>query len=150
MKEKDREIRLERKFNAPRERVFEAWTEPEKISQWWGPEGFSTTTKEMNCEVGGEWIFTMHGPDGKDYPNHIVYTEIQQPEHLEYDHYGHRDEDQPHFKSTIVFEELDGRTRVNMRMLFPTTEKRDEAAEFGAIEGGNQTLDRLAEHLASN
>lgn len=79
-----------------------------------------------------------------------MYTEIKEPERITYDHYGHEDEDQPHFKSTIVFEDLDGRTRVNMRMLFPTAEKRDKATEFGAIEGGKQTLDRLAKFLKDN
>lgn len=150
-KQQDREIRLTKEFDAPRELVFEAWTKPEKIGQWWGPNGFSTTTDKMNFEVGGEWIFTMHGPDGTDYPNHIVYTEIKNPERIKYDHYGHKDEngDPPHFKSTIIFEDLGERTRISMRMLFPTAEKRNEAAEFGAIEGGKQTLSHLAEYLAS-
>lgn len=149
MENKDREIRLSREFTAPRKLVFDAFTEPDKIGQWWGPNGFSTTTKEMHFEVGGDWIFTMHGPDGTDYPNHIVYTEIRAPELLKYDHFGHKDKegDPPHFKTTIVFEDLGGRTKINMRMLFPTTEKRDEAADFGAVEGGKQTLGRLAEFL---
>lgn len=149
MDTKNREIRLNREFDAPRDLVFDAWTTPEKIGQWWGPDGFSTTTKEMSFKVGGEWIFTMHGPDGTDYPNHIVYTEIKEPERIKYDHYGHKDEegDPPHFKSTVIFKDLGGKTRINMRMLFPTVEKRKEAAEFGAIEGGKQTLSRLAEFL---
>ncbi|WP_073064991.1 SRPBCC family protein [Fodinibius roseus] len=145
----DRKIRLTREFDAPRELVFDAFTAPEKIGQWWGPEGFTTTTREMNFKVGGDWIFTMHGPDGTDYPNHIVYTEIIEPERIIYDHYGHEDEegDPPHFKTTIVFEDLGERTKINMRMLFPTVEKREEAAEFGAVEGGKQTLGRLAQYL---
>lgn len=146
---KDREIRLSREFDAPRELVFDAFTAPEKIGQWWGPDGFTTTTGEMKFKVGGDWIFTMHGPDGNDYPNHIVYTEIKEPERITYDHYGHEDEegDPPHFKTTIVFEDLGARTKINMRMLFPTVEKRKEAAEFGAVEGGKQTLGRLDQYL---
>lgn len=149
MNTENREIRLNRIFNAPRELVFDAWTSPEKISQWWGPDGFSTTTEKMNFSVGGDWVFTMHGPDGTDYPNHIVYTEIKKPEQISYDHYGHEDEDTPHFKTTVVFEDLEGSTNISMRMLFPSAEKRNEAAKFGAIEGGKQTLSRLEEYLSN-
>lgn len=146
---KDRTIFITRKFDAPRERVFDAFTAPEKISQWWGPDGFTTTTKNMDFEVGGEWIFTMHGPDGTDFPNRVVYTDIQEPELLKYDHFdGYEDEGKPpEFQSTITFEELNGTTRVEMVMLFPTAEKRDESVEYGAIEGGRQTLQRLADYL---
>lgn len=149
MDQKDREIRLSREFDAPREIVFDAFASPEKIGQWWGPDGFTTTTGKMNFEAGGEWIFTMYGPDGTDYANHIVYTEIIKPELLKYDHYGHKDEngDPPHFKATITFDEVNGKTKVNMKMLFPTIDKRDEAAKFGAVEGGKQTLGRLADFL---
>lgn len=146
---KDREIRLSREFEASRELVFDAFTAPEKIGQWWGPDGFTTTTGEMNFEVGGDWIFTMHDPEGTDYPNHIVYTEIKEPERITYDHYGDQDkkDDSPHFKTTIVFEDLGKRTKINMNMRFPTVQKRKEATEFGAVEGGRQTLGRLADYL---
>lgn len=152
MNQIDREIRLRREFDAPREIVFDAFTSPEKIGQWWGPDGFTTTTKSMNFKAGGDWVFTMHGPDGTDYANHIVYTEIIKPELLKYDHYGHLDEegDPPHFKATITFEEVNGITKVDMKMLFPTAKKRNEAAKFGAVEGGKQTLGRLAEFLEEN
>ncbi len=104
----DREIRITKKINAPRDLVFNAWMEPEKIGQWWGPTGFTTTTFEMDFRPGGIWKFIMHGPDGTDYNNRIVYTEIKRPELIKYDHYGHLDEDgdPPHFKSTILFEEV--------------------------------------------
>ena len=148
----DREILQTREFDAPRELVFEAWTAPEKIGQWWGPNGFTTTTDKMEFKPNGDWKFTMHRPDGTDYPNHIVYTRIEEPELLKYDHYGHRDEegDPPHFKVTVIFEDLGGRTRLTMRMLFPSAQARNEAAEFGAIEGGQQTLNRLAHFLSNN
>ena len=145
----DREIRVNRKFDAPRDFVFDAWTEPEKISQWWGPDGFTTTTFKMDFRPGGSWKFIMHGPDGTDYDNRIVYTEIKKPELIKYDHYGHLDEDgdPPHFKSTILFEEVGEETKITMRMLFPTKEARDKTIEFGAIEGAKQTLGRLAKYL---
>lgn len=144
-----REIKIMREFDAPPKRVFDAFTSRENIGQWWGPEGFSTTTENMQFEVGGEWIFTMHGPDGTDYPNRIVYTEIKKPKYIKYDHFGSEDDDgdPPHFKSTITFEQRGTKTAITLQLLFPTAEARDEAAESGAIEGGGQTLSRLASYL---
>lgn len=149
---KDRTIHISREFDAPRELVFRAFSQAEHIGTWWGPNGFTTTTKSMNFKVGGEWIFTMHGPDGTDYPNRVLYTEIKEPELLKYDHFAGYEEDgsPPHLKSTITFKEEDGKTKVEMSLLFPSVEKRDEAADFGAVEGGHQTLARLAEFLANN
>lgn len=149
---RDQTIHITREFSVPRELVFESFSQPEHIGKWWGPNGFSTTTKKMRFEVGGDWIFTMHGPDGTDYVNHIIYTEIDKPKLIKYDHYGHRDDksDPPHFKSTITFEEIGGKTKVEMNMLFPSAEKRNEAAEFGAVEGGHQTLARLDQFLQDN
>lgn len=148
MEHENREIRLSRKFDAPIELVFEAFSKPEHIEQWWGPKGFSTTTDKMNFEVGGEWIFTMHGPEGTDYPNHIIYTTIKRPEQLKYDHYGNQKKDvEPHFKTTVNFEDSNKRTTLTMRMVFPSPEAKAEAAERGAVEGGKQTLKRLEKYL---
>ena len=85
---KDNEIVIQRTFDQPRERVFEAFIDPETIVEWWGPNGFSITTESMDVKVGGEWVFTMHGSDGTDYPNKIIYTAIQSPEKLAYEHQG--------------------------------------------------------------
>lgn len=145
---KDRTIHITREFNFPRKLVFEAFSQADHIGKWWGPNGFSTTTKSMEFKVGGEWIFTMHGPDGTDYPNRVVYTEIKKPELLKYDHFAGYEEE-PHFKQTITFKEVKGKTKVDMKMLFPTAQKRNEASKFGAVEGGHQTLERLAEFLNS-
>lgn len=146
---KDRTIHITREFDAPRNLVFEAFSQSEHIGKWWGPNGFTTTTKSMKFEEGGEWIFTMHGPDGTDYPNRVVYTEIKNPELLKYDHFANYEDDgkPPHFKSTITFEEVNRKTKVEMNLLFSTAQKREEAAEYGAVEGGHQTLSRLAEFL---
>lgn len=94
----------------------------------------------------------MHGPDGTDYPNHIVYTHIDEPELLKYDHYGHMDGegDPPHFKATVTFEDLDDRTALVMVMRFPAPEAREKALEFGAVEGGRQTLKRLEGYLSND
>lgn len=145
----DREIVFTRVFAAPRERVFQAWTRPEQIPAWWGPRGFTTTIHEMEVRPGGVWRFTMHGPDGTDYPNRVVYTEVTPPERLAYDHGGDEGTEDVSFQVTVVFaEEAGGGTRITMRMLFASAEEREKMAEFGVTEGGNQTLDRLGEHLA--
>jgi uncharacterized protein YndB with AHSA1/START domain len=142
----DREIVVSRVFDAPKETVFAAFT-GDGIEQWWGPNGFTTTTSQRDVRVGGEWIFVMHGPDGTDYDNRIVYTGIHDQERLEYDHFA-RYEAEPHFKATVTFNDVSGGTEVALHLLFPTSENRDEAAKYG-IEGGHQTLGRLAEFLAT-
>lgn len=143
-----REIRISRTFDAPRELVFDAWTNPQHVEKWWGPRGFTTTNREMDVRPGGTWRFNMHGL-GRDFPNRIDFREVVRPERLVYDH-GSDDGGPPHFHVTITFTDEGGRTRIDMRTLFPTVEAREFAVKtIGAIEGGNQTLDRFAEHLAS-
>ncbi len=145
----DREIVTTRLINAPRELLWEAWTDPARLAVWWGPRGFTTTTHEMDFRVGGQWRYTMHGPDGVDYPNLIVYREIRKPERMVYDHSGEADFDDTHFHSTITFEPHGTKTKVTLRAAFPTKEERDRVIEeFGALEGGKQTLERLDEHAA--
>src|SRR5438128_10473572 len=76
----DREIVVTRVFDAPRELVFEAWTDPTRVVQWWGPHGFTTTIHEMDVRPGGVWRFVMHGPDGTDYPNKVGFAEAAEPD----------------------------------------------------------------------
>lgn len=143
----EREILITRVFDAPRAQVFDAWTDPKRIAQWWGPRGFTTTIAEMDVRPGGIWRFVMHGPDGVDYPNRVVYDEVVKPERLIYMH-GSDSEDEPgQFQVTATFAEQGGKTTLTMRMLFQSAAERHKNVEFGAIEGGNQTLERLAEHL---
>jgi uncharacterized protein YndB with AHSA1/START domain len=142
----DREIVISRVFDAPRELVFDAWTDPRHIGEWWGPNGFTTTTYEMDVRVGGMRRFTMHGPDGVDWPNWTRYSEVVRPEKLAYEHGG--EIDQPaHFDVTITFENEGGKTLVTMRSLFPSVEAVEKVKAFGAVEGGKQTLARLADYL---
>ena len=145
----DREIVLARPLDAPREEVFDAWTDPQRIAVWWGPRGFTNTVSEMDVRPGGVWRFVMHGPDGVDYPNKVVYAEVARPERLVYSHGDDGAGDPGGFDVTVTFAERGGRTELAMRMLFASAGARDAVVEFGAIEGGNQTLDRLAEHLAA-
>jgi uncharacterized protein YndB with AHSA1/START domain len=146
----DREIVITRVVNAPRELVFEAWSNPDHIAKWWGPNGFTTTTRSMDFRPGGVWEHVMHGPDGTDYPNYTVYDEIKRPERIVYTNSGGKDDaSETKFQSTVTLEDLGGgQTRITMRGVFPSAEARDFAArEYGAVEGGEQTLARLAEHL---
>ncbi len=148
---KDREIITTRVINAPRERVWQAWTEPDRLIKWWGPKGFTNTFHEINIAPGGVWRFMMHGPDGTDYPNKIIFKEVKKPERLVYDHSddGETELDH-HFSSTVTFEDLgNGKTKLTMHAVFATREQYEEVKKFGAVEGGNQTLDRLEQHLAS-
>jgi len=142
----DREIVFTRRLDAPRELVFRVWTQAEHVGRWWGPRGFTTTTHEMEVAPGGLWRFVMHGPDGTDYDNTITYREIAPPERLVYDH---GEQGAPgFFRVKVIFEAQNGTTRLTMRMLFESVAERDFVVEkYGAIEGGNQTLDRLAEYL---
>ena len=145
----DREIVFTRVFDAPHELVWEAWTDPQQVVQWWGPTGFTTTTHEMEVRPGGVWRFIMHGPDGTDYPNKIVYTEVVRPKRLAFTHGSANESESGQFQVTVTFTDQGGKTRFTMRSLFASVEERDKVVrEYGAIEGGNQTLDRLAEHLA--
>ncbi len=84
----ERTIEITRLVRAPRELVFAAFTDPAHIDQWWGPDGFRNETHEMDFSEGGLWRYTMHGPDGKAWPNWIRYTTIRRPERIEYDHGG--------------------------------------------------------------
>jgi uncharacterized protein YndB with AHSA1/START domain len=147
----DREIVISREFNAPRELVWEAMTNPKHVVKWWGPRGFSTTIEKMDFRVGGVWKHVMHGPDGANYPNKHVFKEIVKPERIVFSHGGRR-EHGPGVSSVVTwtFDAVGtGRTKVTIRMIFPSAADRDFVVkEFGAIEGGKQTLERLGEYLA--
>lgn len=146
----DREMVVRRVIDAPRKLVFEAWTDPKHLERWWGPRGFSTTTHEFNFAPGGTWQHVMHGPDGVDYPNHITFKEIEKPSKIMYTNTGGKDGDETGFVATVTFVEQGGKTEVTMRAIFPTVAERDRVIkEYGALEGGKQTLERLEEHLAT-
>src|ERR671932_1834397 len=143
----DREILISRVISAPRELVFEAFTEVRHLSRWWGPEGFTTTTHSFEFRVGGVWDFVMHGPDGMDYTEWITWTEIAPPERIAMRH-GESRGDPNAFASVLTFEPDGAATRIEMRTVFPTKELRDEAVEkYHAIEGGQQTLSNLAAYV---
>lgn len=143
----DREIVVSRTIEGPRRLVFEAFTDVKHLAHWWGPDGFTTTTQEFEFRPGGVWRFIMHGPDGTDYPNRIEYREIVPGERIVYLH-GERDADPNAFVSTITFVDRGAATEVTLRAEFKTRALRDEVVErYGAIEGGRQTLGRLAVYV---
>jgi uncharacterized protein YndB with AHSA1/START domain len=142
------EIVVSRLIGAPREAVFDAFTDGRHISNWWGPKGFTTTTKEMDVRPGGVWRFTMHGPDGRDYKNVIRYTEVTRPERIAYDQGGEDETADFQFRSLVTFAPQGGKTEVSIRLTFPTAAMRNEVvSKYGAIEGGHDTLERLDAHV---
>lgn len=139
-----------RVFNAPREMVFAAFTDPAHLSEWWGPNGFTTTTHSFDFRPGGVWRFVMHGPDGRDYQNRITYEEIVAPERIVYRHGGGHDVEPVQFKQTITFEDLGGKTRLTWHGVFSSAEERARVIkEYGADKGLMQTMARLADYVAA-
>lgn len=142
LKGNDREINIVRDIQAPIARVFAAFSDPDGMAQWWGPNGFTTTTHKMDFRIGGTWTYTMHGPDGTDYPNHVAYTSIVPERNIAYDHGTHPD--QPAlFKALISFEPRGNETRVSLRLTLGSAAERPGYVAFGAVEGGYQNLERL-------
>lgn len=148
----DHEIVITRTFAAPRELVWQAWTDPKQVVKWWGPNGFSTTIKKMDFRVGGVWEHVMRGPDGVNYPNKSTFKEIVPLERIVYSHGGGRETGPgASFMATWTFEDVEGgKTKLTGRMVFPSQDARDFVVrEFGAIEGGEQTLGRLHDYLGT-
>src|SRR6185369_2395616 len=106
-KTESNEIKITRIYDAPVRMVWDAWTDPEKIAQWWGPRGFTLTTHSKDLRVGGTWRYTMHGPDGVDYPNTTLYHEVREREALVYDH-GASEGKPPLFRVSVTFKALAG------------------------------------------
>ena len=140
-----------RVYDAPRELVFAAFTDPKHLAQWWGPNGFTTTTSAFDLRPGGVWRFVMHGPDGRDYQNRITFDEVVPPARLVYRHACGEDVEPVQFNQTLTFEDLgNGKTRLTWHGRFPTAEERARVIkEYGADKGLVQTMARLAEYLAT-
>ena len=147
----DREIIITRAFQAPRDLVFEAWTNPQHVIHWFGPDGFTNTIREMSVKPGGVWRFIMHGPDGTDYPNKIIFKQVVKPELLTF-HHGWDVEDfynDPRmFDVEVNFAEKGNTTELTMKMIFKSKQVKDDVVEkYGAIEGNRQTMNRLENYL---
>lgn len=139
----DREIVTTRVIDAPRARVFEAFSDPDHLVHWWGPKGFTNTFEELDLRPGGAWRFVMHGPNGADYRNESVFVEVVPPERLVFDHVSG-----PRFRMTITLAEEAGRTRLVWRMRFATAGDYEKVKGF-APEANEQNLDKLEAQLAT-
>jgi uncharacterized protein YndB with AHSA1/START domain len=139
-------IPLTRVYDAPLQAVWEAWTNPDEVAQWWGPRGFTLTTHARDLRTGGHWHYTMHGPDGTDHENTTHYLEVVPMQRMVYDHGGHKDRP-PLFRMTVLFTERAGRTQLDLSLAFATPEIATEMQAFIRKAGGEGTWDRLAEHL---
>lgn len=143
----DREIAMERVFDAPRELVFKAHTEPRLIPRWWGPGRLTTTVDKMDVRPGGRWRFVQRDANGNEYAFNGEYREILAPERVVYTFEfegmpGHV------LVETVTFEERDGKTKLTATDLFATPQDRDGMLESGMEAGATESHDRLAALLA--
>lgn len=146
----DREIVIKRTLDAPRELVFAAWTDPKHLPHWYGPDGFRTTIHEMDLRPGGLWRLTMHGPDGRDYRNTLVFDEVVKPERLVYHHVIEPGTEPATHQTTVTFAARGDKTDLTLRMVFDSNEIRDTIIRtYQALEGGKQTVGRLARYIAT-
>lgn len=146
-KNKPNEIYITRIYDAPVKLVWDAWTDPKQAAKWWGPRGFTITTHSKDLRVGGHWSYTMHGPDGVDWPNKTIYHEVEKYSRLIYDH-GGSDDRPPIFRVTVTFSENKGKTKMEMTMACASAEAATETKKFIKKASGNSTWDRLAEYLS--
>lgn len=138
----DSEIKAIVVLNAPVDIVWKAWTEPEHIIHWWGPAGFTTTVHEMDIREKGEWKLTLHGPDGKNYPNRSIFKEILPLEKIVFEHFN------PHFITTALFERIGEATQLAWVLLFDSAEMRDIVANaHNAEKGQRENIERLKNYL---
>jgi len=138
----ERELRIERMLNAPIELVWEVWTDPEHIKNWWGPNGFANTIHKMDVEEGGDWLLTMHGPDGRNYANKSIFKEIVTHKRIVYQHFN------PNFITTVEFEPQEDKTFMKWQMLFDTRELYETVVKtFGADKGIRENVAKLEIYL---
>jgi uncharacterized protein YndB with AHSA1/START domain len=154
-READREIILIHVFNAPIETVWQAWTKRAQVAKWWGPAGFTNRVVEMKVRPGGVWKNIMRAPDGTEHINEMVYDDVAEPYRLVFTYAETKELDLKPFQSTVDFyavgKESQDMTEVVWKALFASkAEKERHVKEVGAIEGGNQTLARLADFLENN
>lgn len=147
-KNKANELYITRVYDAPVKVVWDAWTDVKQVAKWWGPRGFTITTHKKDLKAGGTWNYTMHGPDGTDYPNITLYHEVVKYSRLVYDH-GANETQPALFKVTVDFIDLGDKTRMEMTMALATPEAAKEIKKFIKKAGGEATWDRLAEYLSA-
>jgi uncharacterized protein YndB with AHSA1/START domain len=142
----DREVVMTREVDAPRELVFDAWTNPEHVRQWMlGPSGWTMPVCEIDLRPGGAWHFVWRRADGTEMEMRGEYREVTPPERLvSTESWGG---DWPETINTVTLSEEDGKTTITQAVLYPSQEARDAALETGMKDGVSQSFDRLAEHV---
>ena len=146
----ERELVLTRVLDAPRELVFSAWINPEHLSAWFCPEGYTSETHEIDIRVGGRWRFSYLSPEGIRYENRVVFLNIDEPNSIEFDHGPDEDDSATRFRVLITLDEQsNGKTVLSLRQLHPTKAQRDGGLGFGAVEIGNGTLNNLEKYLTT-
>lgn len=145
----DREIVLARVIDAPRNVVYSAWTDPDQIQEWFGPDGMSIETREIDLRPGGVWRFDMVAPDDVRYSSRMVFLRMVSPALIEVEHGSDQENDPDKFRMLVTFDEQeDGKTVLTLRQMHPSKARRDWAIGFGAVEYGGQTMAKLAAHVA--
>jgi uncharacterized protein YndB with AHSA1/START domain len=139
----NRELRMSRTFKASIDLMWEVWTQRDHLSQWWGPDGFTSTIHTMDFREGGEWKLTLHGPDGTNYPNRSVFKEIIPFKKIVFEHFN------PHFLTTVTFSTAGDGTYVEWSMTFDSAEARDIVVKMHQADDGlRQNLQRLGDYLS--
>ncbi len=142
----EREMRMSREFDAPRDLVFRAYTEPEHLKRWWGRAGSTLSVCEVDLRPGGAWRFVERQSDGEEYAFHGVYREVLRPEALTYTFVFDPIPDMESIDA-LTFEDLGGRTLLRGISTFPTAEALESMRESGMTDGMRESMDRLEERL---
>jgi uncharacterized protein YndB with AHSA1/START domain len=154
---KETEIVINREFTAPRQLVWDVWTQPKHIEKWFGPKGFDTRVEKFDFKVGGRATYVMVGPDGKEYPGTGVYREIVPIEKIvTTDEFGegfeesHPDMDLPQgMVTTALFDDLSDKTKLTLIISHPTVEDRKKHEAMGVVDGWSSSLDKANEYITT-
>jgi len=139
----DRRFVHSRLIDATPEQVFSAFSQPERLARWWGPEGFFSTFETFDLRPGGSWQFVLHGPDGSNYPNVNVFQSVEPPNRVEVEHLS----EDHHFVLKITFTDQGSQTLVGWEQTFDSVEHKQHIAPW--VEPANeQNLDRLQREVA--
>lgn len=140
-------IELKHVYDAPLALVWEAYTRPEHLVHWWGPNGFTIEHKSADIRLGGHWEFVMVGPDGTRFPNYQTFTEFTPMQAISHKHGATHADDPDTFDQRITFKDLGGKTEVTMRMSFGNMDARQAVLAFHADTLGLQTMGKLDAYL---
>lgn len=137
------QLQIIRIFDAPVELVWEAWTNPDYLAQWWGPNGFTTTIHQMNVKAGEEWRLTMHSPDGQNFPNRSIFKEVILHRKIVFEHFN------PNFITTVIFEAQGDKTSMQWTMVFENAEMLETIVKaHKADKGLEQNVEKLEKYLS--